>query len=295
LLIKYSKYKKNKIAILYYLSQNVLYIIFYLISKFLGKNYVSIILYHSVNEKNSYYSINLKKFFQQMEYLRKNYKIISIDDVIKFINGEIYFSKKCVAITFDDGYYDNYSIIYPYLMKFDIPATIFITSNYVGKEIKHNNKFIKMLSWNDIIKMMNIITIGSHTQTHPDLTKINYLMAKAELKNSKKQIERKINKKIHFIAYPFNRYNNKVIKLVKKCGYTNAFCGNGLIKKGQNPYEMNRIVIDQSINLILFKCQLTMAIELYIIFKKLIKKILNHFPKILIFIKNLEINKKYLI
>jgi len=97
-------------------------------------------MYHRVTPQNEKWSIpatDLNIFEKQIKWLSKNFNIIKLSELIQILQaGKINDKKyqKAVAITFDDGYKDNYLYAYPILKKYKIPATIFLISNYIGKD-----------------------------------------------------------------------------------------------------------------------------------------------------------------
>ena len=79
-------------------------------------------------------SVSTDNFINQLNYLTKNFNIISLDELLLHLKSKSNEFK--IAITFDDGYKDNLNYAYPILEKFDAPATIYIITKFI------NNKFI---------------------------------------------------------------------------------------------------------------------------------------------------------
>ena len=79
-------------------------------------------------------SVSTDNFINQLNYLKKNFNIISLDELLLHLKSKSNEFK--VAITFDDGYRDNLNYAYPILEKFNVPATIYIITKFI------NNKFI---------------------------------------------------------------------------------------------------------------------------------------------------------
>jgi peptidoglycan/xylan/chitin deacetylase (PgdA/CDA1 family) len=90
-------------------------------------------MYHRVNDDHDpffLYAMPVSQFRQQMEYLTRNFHVISLDQIARgdfSSNGQ----KHCVAITFDDGYRDNFLCAFPVLKELGIPATIFLATGYI--------------------------------------------------------------------------------------------------------------------------------------------------------------------
>jgi peptidoglycan/xylan/chitin deacetylase (PgdA/CDA1 family) len=86
--------------------------------------------------------------------------------------------------------------------------------------------------------------IGSHTCSHPDLTKLNYQQQKNEMIRSKKILESLISCKISSFAYPYGRQNNDSIRAVKYSDYQLACTVNpGDFNSEKNPLLVKRITI----------------------------------------------------
>jgi peptidoglycan/xylan/chitin deacetylase (PgdA/CDA1 family) len=79
-------------------------------------------------------SASKDNFSKQMEYLSKNYNVISLKKFMEYKKNNEKIPKNTVVITFDDGYNDSYKNAYPILKKFDLPATIYLTTGYIGND-----------------------------------------------------------------------------------------------------------------------------------------------------------------
>lgn len=71
-------------------------------------------------------------FDKHMKYLSRNYNVITIADLIDLLQNGTRLRGNICLITFDDGWYDTYIYAFPILKKYNLPATVFLVSNYVG-------------------------------------------------------------------------------------------------------------------------------------------------------------------
>lgn len=99
---------------------------------------VHILAYHRIthNEPENYmfnsevFSSTVEDFERQMEYVSKNFNVINFEQLeIDIENDDI--KDNSLIITFDDGYYDNYSLAMPILNKYKIGATVFLATDYI--------------------------------------------------------------------------------------------------------------------------------------------------------------------
>ncbi|TMQ25989.1 MAG: hypothetical protein E6K65_15815 [Nitrospirae bacterium] len=94
-----------------------------------------ILQYHSVSPEGRYRSptiaVHPRSFDRQMAYLARHYQVVPLDQVVTCIAERKPFPSRAVAITFDDGYLDNYAYAFPILKKYGHTATFFITAGPV--------------------------------------------------------------------------------------------------------------------------------------------------------------------
>lgn len=90
----------------------------------------TIVMYHYIRNmyKTDYPNINgllIKKFKGQLNYILRNYTITSLEDYIKFLNGNENIPNNICILTFDDGFKDHYHNVFPILKKKKLPASFF--------------------------------------------------------------------------------------------------------------------------------------------------------------------------
>jgi peptidoglycan/xylan/chitin deacetylase (PgdA/CDA1 family) len=73
-------------------------------------------------------------FARQMEYLAKWFHVISLQDIVDWLDGRSELPPHAALITFDDGYLDNYTSAFPILHKYKLPALIFLTTEHIGTD-----------------------------------------------------------------------------------------------------------------------------------------------------------------
>jgi len=97
---------------------------------------VVIAMYHSVSVRKDgwceAYTLSPESFESQIRYFCENFEILSLDQLCENLRQSRTLPKKAVAITFDDGYRDNYVNAFPILRKYGVPATFFLTTGHIG-------------------------------------------------------------------------------------------------------------------------------------------------------------------
>ena len=225
-----------------------------------------VLMYHHISEQlvgQPLSNVSPRLFEKQIKFLlSRDFKVISLTQLVESLKGNSPLPPHSVVITFDDGYKNNFLHAYPILRKYDLPATIFLTTGFVNGNIEpgsysmaYRELFSKCpnqakewlpLSWEEIREMSeNGIDFGAHTVSHPRLTKIPLEKAREEIEESKREIEEKLGKEVKCFAYPYGDYNEEIIELVKTAGFACAVTTHPFpISKLTNFYALGRIGID---------------------------------------------------
>ncbi len=209
---------------------------------------VPIIMYHSVSldtNLDNRMQVSAGLFTRQMEFLKTHhYNVLTLEAVGQMIRDKKRFPPRSVAITFDDGYKDNYVYAYFILMKLGLQATIFIIYNEVGRPLGDR------LNWDEIKQMQasGLITFGSHTLDHPNLSELkSETELKRQILDSKKKLEEKLGVAVNAFCYPSGRFNAHVRGLVAQAGYRLAVTtALGRSFSNQDIYLIKRVRVSSS-------------------------------------------------
>ncbi|MHC1682073.1 MAG: polysaccharide deacetylase family protein [Clostridiaceae bacterium] len=202
---------------------------------------IPVLMYHSINDNDPSNTLVVptNQFRAQMQFLKdQGFTTIDLNELNTYLKTGKKVPKKSVAITFDDGYLDNYTNAYPILKELDFKATIFTITDAVDK---HPN-FITSAMIKEMSK--NNISIQSHTVHHVELDKLSYDEQLKELKDSKDYLDKLLNQHTNAICYPVGRFNDDTIRAAKKAGYKLGFTTKpGYGKLSEGPFSIHRVRI----------------------------------------------------
>lgn len=226
------------------------------------RNYeVPILMYHRVIKnieeagKHGIF-ITEKLLDKHFNYLKINgYCPITFRDLDKI--DRLDKNKKFIILTFDDGYEDNYRLLFPLLKKYNFTAVIFLVSSLEYNQWDSDNfteEKLFLMNEKQIKEMQDYgIEFGAHTKTHKDLTKISINEAKIEISESKYILEGKLQKEIISFAYPYGAYDSQIKDLVKCAGFKYGIAtDNGPLYINDDFYEVRRINVFNNTNIFRF-------------------------------------------
>ena len=215
------------------------------------KTNIPALMYHNINAdydgKRASVEITPERFKEHMVTLKnEGYTAIFFDEYVSYLNGKTSLPEKPILITFDDGYLNNYTLGFPILKETGMKATIFIITGRMGLQ---GDVTFPHFTWEQALEMekSGFVDIQSHTQYHGYLTKMSDASAVLELRKSKYSIEKNLNKKVEFLAYPYGDCNEEIIEIAKKAGYKAAVLAEpieaGVNRWGENPFLTKRITV----------------------------------------------------
>ena len=96
----------------------------------------AVLMYHRVAELDSdvwRLAVHPQHFEEHLQVLSRNWQVVPLADLASDLLHQK-LKRDCVAITFDDGYADNFLLARPLLEKYRLPATFFITTGNIGQQ-----------------------------------------------------------------------------------------------------------------------------------------------------------------
>ena len=217
---------------------------------------VSILMYHMIGDmKNNSAVMTEDNLRIQMQYLKDHgYHPITMQELYDYVTKGEKLPSKPVCITFDDGYLDSYTIVYPMMKEFGYPWTLFLITDDVGKSYNR-------MTWEQLKEMADsgAVTIANHTLSHP---KLHNLPTRAEKENeiigANKALKYHLGIDNLWFAYPYGDYDDEEIDICKKAGIKLAVTTDaGRVHVGSYPYDLKRVYIGNNVSLARFMERLT--------------------------------------
>lgn len=119
-----------------------------------------------------------------------------------------------VALTFDDGFADNYYYAFPLLKKYNAKATIYLATDIPDIEKLQHTQILEMAE-------SGLVEFGAHSVNHVNLTKLDEAHAIKEIEQSRDAVQSIVGSCRSF-AYPYGRFEPRHEKMVEAAGFTSA-------------------------------------------------------------------------
>ncbi len=204
---------------------------------------VPILMYHAVSDNCwgiRQLFVSPKSLEEQVQYLQENgYTTVTFEDFDRL--GSI---QKPVMLTFDDGYSDNYTELFPILQKYNAKATIFLIYNKLDE--------LPYYLTREQVKEMNasgLVSFQSHTMSHPNLDTLNEEQLQYELGQSKLELTRLLGKEVFTVAYPSGKWSEQSLQVTQAHYQFGLLSRGGTYESGDHPAKVSRYYVRRSTTL----------------------------------------------
>lgn len=224
-----------------------------------------VLMYHHVSPSPGLVTVSPANFRAQMEDLaRGGWHAADADEVAAFLAGAP-LPAKSVAITFDDGYVDNYLYAYPALKEFGLKATIFGVTAWIGDgpartlsalpalpdhagckaAIAAGRADEVVLRWSEIeiMRAAGVVELHSHTHTHtrwdktlPDRGARREALA-ADLAASRDTLRRRLGLEDTHLCWPQGYFDADYVAIARESGFRWLYTTRRHVNRAQTPGE----------------------------------------------------------
>lgn len=201
-------------------------------------------------------SIPSRTFRHLCSHWRRNYRVVPLDEILRCLTTPALppaDTRPILAITFDDGYADNAEIAAPILKEMRLPATFFITTEYIGTRRRFPwdagiEPPPRLMTWRQVRELAQMgFSIGSHTCNHVRLSQCDAKLRRRELVHSRQMLEQQLSQPVLDFAYPFGGKDDCRAEdraTIREAGYRCCLsCHGGLVEWRHSPYRLQRICI----------------------------------------------------
>lgn len=227
----------------------------------------SILMYHSVGKNIAEFTVSSEMFERQLRYLiNHRYHILPLSALVERLRtGESLSS--CVSLTFDDGYQDMYTFVFPLIKQFNIPISIFLSTGYMGSTFSTSKgDTLPMLSWDQVSEMRGsgLVEFLPHGRMHHSLPALSFDEAKAEIVGSLVDLEEKLDSVPRIYAYAKGKYSPETIRILENEEFVAAVTVRpGYISAKSPLFELPRNHMDSMTSLAEFKSRVRGSAKWY--------------------------------
>ena len=210
-----------------------------------------VLCYHAVSDRwEDPLAVSLSAFERQLHgLLARGYRPVSTAEAVTG-NGRL------LHVTFDDAF-RSVATALPVLRQLGVPATVFACPGFaedggifdvpdLGPQLPENAEHLATMNWSLLRELVESgVDVGSHTLTHPHLTRLDDGELRRELQESRERLEDELGVQCRFLAYPFGDEDARVRAAARSSGYDAAFALPG-DQRSSDPYAVPRVGIWRS-------------------------------------------------
>jgi peptidoglycan/xylan/chitin deacetylase (PgdA/CDA1 family) len=200
-------------------------------------------------------SVGPEMFERYCRFFRRHFHVVPLRKLVEALERRAPVGRK-LAITFDDGYLDNFQNAAPILEQLSLPATFFVVSRFIGTTVvpwwdKERGVTHPWMNWDQVRSLHRRgFDIGAHTRTHLDLGTATGHDARHEIVGSRRELEAQLAAPVDLFAYPYGRPGNLAEAnraLIREAGFRCCCsCFGGVVDQGTDPFHVARVPISSS-------------------------------------------------
>ena len=204
--------------------------------------YPPILTYHRVHPEPSTDTPTMSPqvFERQIALLAKQWQPVDFSTLAAWLEGQGQLPARAVVVTFDDGTDDTCTYALPILVRHQVPATVFMIADNVGRPGFLTREQLAELRAGGV-------AVGSHTVYHTYLPSRGPDQIRRELVESKQFLETCLGAPVDFISYPGGGYTAEARQMAREAGYRAACTTNrGTNRWGIDRWALRRITMHAS-------------------------------------------------
>ncbi|MBI4847603.1 MAG: polysaccharide deacetylase family protein [Nitrospirae bacterium] len=228
---------------------------------------IPVTMYHHIAPTDRELNVFPEIFEDQLRVLSsKGWKTLSADEFLHFLQDPKDKPEKCILLSLDDGFADNYVYAYPLLKKFNMKATIFIATDFIRDADVDRSSFVPlshnpawalapterspevMCTWKELHEMEDsgLVDIQSHGMTHKTwqyMKEKRYAELKEDLEGGKALLEKRFSKTINHLCWPRGHYDEEGIRIACDAGYKALYTTERGCNTVKNLKEVSRLPV----------------------------------------------------
>jgi peptidoglycan/xylan/chitin deacetylase (PgdA/CDA1 family) len=191
-----------------------------------------------------------RNFERFCRFFRTNFDVVSLSEIVSRLERREALAG-AIAITFDDGYLDNYEVAAPILQSLGLPATFFVVTQYMGSDTvawwdRDLPRQPGWMTWDQVRELSRAgFDIGAHTRTHVDLGKVQGAAAWEEIAGARADLVARLGRAPEHFAYPYGQRDHMLDanrELVKEAGFRSCVsCYGGVATCNADPFSLRRM------------------------------------------------------
>ena len=182
-------------------------------------------------------------------------------DPLKLLDPAAKWDERELVLTFDDGYDDFYTEVFPLLESYALKPLLFLPVDRIGDENRwdHANG-VRPRKLLDVAQLRELrrhgVRFGSHSLSHPSLVKIGDAQLRRELVDSRHKLGELLGEEVKMLAYPFGATDLRVRAAAIEAGYELAFTTVEGLNVWEDPLALRRIEFNQLMPPIFYRWKL---------------------------------------
>lgn len=197
-------------------------------------------------------TLGVGTFERYCRFFRRHFRVTSLRDLVERLESGRPVNRQ-LAITFDDGYRDNFDNAAPVLERLGLPATFFVVTQWMSTDVvapwdQGSRTAHPWMTWEQVrLLQRRGFDIGAHTRTHVDLGRVDEAEAREEIFGARRDLQERLGRSVDLFAYPYGGRENlkpSYRALVKAAGFRCCCsCFGGDTASGSDPFMLRRIPV----------------------------------------------------